>query len=177
MIEIRCCRRFLFESMQSILIGSEFVTTDLDGDLAASSSPRQDRQRPSRPRQLLKNSVMRDFSGSIHSFSSADSDTPSMLTCFRRPVCPLRIVTALRETLNALARTRISSSLAAPSTGGAARSHTKCAVVFPDYFTARRTWRHLHSEYQPAVANLMLDQSSHANQKCSGNGRAHKHDD
>jgi hypothetical protein len=43
-----------------------------------------------------------------------------MLICFTFPVWPLTIVTELRETLKVFARTRINSSLAAPSTGGAA---------------------------------------------------------
>jgi hypothetical protein len=42
------------------------------------------------------------------------------------------------------------------------QSHSKRTVMFPNYFTARRTWRDLHSEYQSTVANLMLDQSPHA---------------
>lgn len=42
-----------------------------------------------------------------------------MPICFTLLACPLRIFTALRETLNVFAKIRINSSFAAPSTGGA----------------------------------------------------------
>jgi hypothetical protein len=66
MVEIRRCRRFLFESMQSILVGREFVTKDLDRNLAAQLQVfgKIDYAHPAGA-ELLKNSVMRDLFG-IH---------------------------------------------------------------------------------------------------------------
>lgn len=56
---------------------------------------------------------------------------PLTLTCLSLELRPEVICTALRETLNALASTRMSSSLAAPSTGGAAIRTRKAPLCSP----------------------------------------------
>jgi|GEM_PF-3442116 len=53
------------------------------------------------------------------SSENADESTPSMLTCFNLLFCPLTIITALLDTLNAFANTTVNFLFAAPSTGGA----------------------------------------------------------
>jgi hypothetical protein len=62
MIEIRRCRSFLFESMESILVGSEFLAEDLDRDLATELHVfgKINHAHPAGA-ELLENSVMRDF--------------------------------------------------------------------------------------------------------------------
>ncbi len=66
MVEIRRGRRFLFEAIESIPVGSEFVTEDLDRDLATELHvfSKIDDAHPACA-ELLKNLVMRDLFG-IH---------------------------------------------------------------------------------------------------------------
>lgn len=73
---------------------------------------------------------------------------PVILTCSIFPVCPDRISTALRATPKTSARVRMSSSLAAPSTGGAAILTLSAPSCSPTtlLFDARGTTRTLKTK-------------------------------
>ncbi len=84
-----------------------------------------------------------------------DAFPPMILICFVFEVCPLKISTALLETLNFFAKTFINSAFAAPSTGSEAILIFNAPLKSPtiSLFDARGTTRTLKIKFPSFSVN------------------------